>query len=81
MIRAPRQRDRDAVASATLHQKINDRTSARIIGLRVEVSARGVLIAGQAPSFHVKQLALAACHQFLGASSLTRLNCEIEVWL
>lgn len=79
MIRTGHQRYRAVATSSVLLQAISERTNARICGLRVEVSDGNFVVVGQAPTFHVKQLALAACHQVLGESSITRLICDIEV--
>jgi hypothetical protein len=79
MIRTLHQPSRAIELSSVLLQQINQRTNARIEGLRVEVSDGNFVVVGQAPTFHVKQLALAACHQVLSESSIGQLICDIEV--
>lgn len=64
-----------------LECSIARRTGGRVRDLRVEISDGRVLVRGRSPSYHVKQLALAAVLEaFEGSESQSeRVEVDIEV--
>jgi hypothetical protein len=59
-----------------LEGQVHCRLSGRLRGFRLQVEGSGLILAGRAPSYHVKQLAQ---HAVMEATSLAILANEIEV--
>ncbi|MBX7167275.1 MAG: BON domain-containing protein [Pirellulales bacterium] len=67
--------DEDSL-SDRVEQAVKSRTGGRVRGLRVEVCRDEVLLSGECPSFHCKQLAQHAARTVVGKLRLTN---RIEV--
>ena len=62
-----------------IERQIDQRTWGRIHRLRVESSEGRLVIYGHTASYHVKQLALLAAHEGLGATGPTEIDLQIQV--
>jgi hypothetical protein len=63
--------------SLIVHRHIDLRTGGRIRNLQVAVAGNRVTIAGLAPSYYAKQLALQAARESLGQGARVALDIEV----
>ena len=62
-----------------LERHVAQRTGGRVHRLRAEVTDTRASVHGRARSYYVKQLAIQACLEVLGADAPVRLDVAIEV--
>jgi hypothetical protein len=69
--------DADADACSAIERRIRERTWGRMRHVHVELSGEQVVVHGQVPTYYLKQLALEAARESLGAA--TSLVIDIDV--
>jgi hypothetical protein len=70
-------RSRNAEVERAIEQRIHERTWGRVRNLQVELRDEQVVVHGCTPTYYLKQLALEAAREVLGANR--RLFIDIQV--